>query len=149
MVAMCVCARARARIHAPGVCSLCKRWNVCSLFFPAELSYNKWFSGVYFSHSWRRFPLIFCGNGCCWSWHLLVGWLFIWPEQTYFVHFYPPPSFSTINNVFVRVRVRATFCVHCYFISILPLSYCDYPNGYTELHCIAWLCLWANPNVCL
>lgn len=71
----------------------------------------------------------------------LADWLFIWPEQKYFVYFYPPQSF--FHSLFL--------CHHCYFIFILPLCYCDYPNGYTytaTLHCIAWLCLWASPTQC-
>lgn len=92
--------------------------------------------GIFFTFL-TTISLIFCGNGCCWSWHLLVGWLFIWPENKRILFTFTPPHFLPSTMCVCGVRARATFCVHCYFISILPLCYCDYPNGYTELHCIA------------
>lgn len=82
--------------------------------------------GIFFTFL-TTISLIFCGNGC-WSWHLLVGlggWLvgFLFGHTTNVFCSLLPPRFC-------HHRMCVRLCVHCYFISILPLCYCDYPNGY-------------------
>lgn len=80
------------------------------------------------------FSKYFAGDGC-WSWHL--RWLFIWPENVFCL------LFPRCCRLYCRVCRHRALLFHfhlarCYY-------HCDYPDRRTtELHCIAWLCLWVS-----
>lgn len=96
---------------------------------PTELSYNKWFSGVYFSHSWRRFPLIFCGNAADHGTYARI-WryrLFIWQMFGRSVFFF----------------VAFVYFMSCIVISFSPFSIVIIPSTRrVQLHCICDDCVY-------